>query len=105
MLNIEEYGPICQVFPTIWIVFEEGSFSGELNNLFIKIAFFNDATSAPQKNRFASPSGPAESEICPADQSRKLSAGLYTTYYVIVIKLNTVCKKEITDVVWRIYIE
>jgi hypothetical protein len=48
--NIEENVPICQVFPTILIVFEEGSFPGEFNHLFMKIAFFN-ATSAPQKNR------------------------------------------------------
>jgi hypothetical protein len=87
--NIEEYGPICQVFPND---FEEGSFSGELSNLVKKIAFFN-ATSSPQKKstlrgnflrlrpREGVALGPAESAIRPADQTGKLSAGLVGTSF------------------------
>jgi hypothetical protein len=80
------------VLKCILEILTEGSLSGELNNLFMKIAFLNATSSHTKKRpcgaifsliaREGEALGPAESEIWPADQTGKLRTGLplYVAY-------------------------
>jgi hypothetical protein len=66
------------VLKCILQILKEGSLFGELNDLFMKIAFLN-ATSSPKKIGPAGLFSPAESEIWPADQTGKLRTALAVT--------------------------
>jgi hypothetical protein len=73
--------------PGILQILKEGSLFGELNNLSMKIAFFN-ATSSPKKNGSAGLLSPAESEIWPANQTGKLRTGLRTIKNKVIMNMQ-----------------
>jgi hypothetical protein len=74
------------VLKCILQILKEGALFGELNNLFMKIAFLN-ATSSPKQIGPAGLFSPAESEIWPADQTGKLRTGMHLTCIKKVTKL------------------